>query len=272
MNIEHIEESYRALESDSTLQNLIAQANARYILYNTRESQQNFPRYTIKDEQLNILAFKYLNIGCNYFEHHDYTKAASSLEKGALVLEYIHGSINTETKNKSLFCLISALAYYVCFQYSKSFILIRKSQSDTVIASLISLFLNREFKQLQKNIDRIITDPTYSDKYLAEDFKEDNAKKVYEITIAKAINNYVQFYHTGDNAFLETAKRDLTNLQEIAEIRREPDIWWVIRLLLLIIDGFRESSLWHVLGRYFNIKDKFPLKYIIRSSCCGTVG
>ena len=87
MNIEHIEESYRALESDSTLQNLIAQANARYILYNTRESQQNFPRYTIKDEQLNILAFKYLNIGCNYFEHHDYTKAASSLEKGALVLE-----------------------------------------------------------------------------------------------------------------------------------------------------------------------------------------
>lgn len=248
MNIEHIEESYRALESDSTLQNLIAQANARYILYNTRESQQNFPRYTIKDEQLNILAFKYLNIGCNYFEHHDYTKAASSLEKGALVLEYIHGSINTETKNKNLFCLISALAYYVCFQYSKSFILISKFQSDTVIASLISLFLNREFKQLQKNIDRIITDPTYSDKYLAEDFKEDNAKKVYEITIAKAINNYIQFYHTGDNAFLETAKRNLTNLQEIAEIRREPDIWWVIRLLLLIIDGFRESSLWHVLG------------------------
>jgi DEAD/DEAH box helicase-like protein len=262
MNIEHIEESYRALESDSTLQNLIAQANARYILYNTRESQQNFPRYTIKDEQLNILAFKYLNIGCNYFEHHDYTKAASSLEKGALVLEYIHGSINTETKNKNLFCLISALAYYVCFQYSKSFILISKFQSDTVIASLISLFLNREFKQLQKNIDRIITDPTYSDKYLAEDFKEDNAKKVYEITIAKAINNYIQFYHTGDNAFLETAKRNLTNLQEIAEIRREPDIWWVIRLLLLIIDGFRESSLWHVLGHYFNIKDEFPLKYI----------
>lgn len=262
MNIEHIEESYRALESDSTLQNLIAQANARYILYNTGESQQNFPRYTIKDEQLNILAFKYLNIGCNYFEHHDYTKAASSLEKGALVLEYIHGSINTETKNKNLFCLISALAYYVCFQYSKSFILIRKSQSNTEIASLISLFLNREFKQLQKNIDRIITDPTYSDKYLAEDFKEDNAKKVYEITIAKAIDNYVQFYHTGDNTFLETAKRNLTNLQEIAEIRREPDIWWVIRLLLLIIEGFKESSLWCVLGKYFNITDRFPLKYI----------
>lgn len=60
MNIEHVEKSYQELESDSTLQNLIAQANARYILYNTEESKENFPRYTIKDEQLNILAFKYL--------------------------------------------------------------------------------------------------------------------------------------------------------------------------------------------------------------------
>lgn len=31
MNIEHVEKSYQELESDSTLQNLIAQANARYI-------------------------------------------------------------------------------------------------------------------------------------------------------------------------------------------------------------------------------------------------
>ena len=148
MNIEHIEESYRVLESDSTLQNLIAQANARYILYNTQESQQNFPRYTIKDKQLNILAFKYLNIGCNYFENSNYIKAAHSLEKGASILEYIHGSVNVETKNKKLFCLISALSYYVCFQYSKSFILISKLKSDTVISSLISLFLNRNFDQL----------------------------------------------------------------------------------------------------------------------------
>lgn len=262
MNIEHIEESYRALESDSTLQNLIAQANARYILYNTRESLQNFPRYTIKDEQLNILAFKYLNIGCNYFENRNYTKAAHSLEKGASILEHIHGSINVETKNKKLFCLISALAYYVCFQYSKSFILISKLQSDTVISSLISLFLNRNFDQLLSEIDRIITDDDYDDEYLAEHFEEDNATKVYEIIIAKALSYYVQFYHTGDNEFLEIAKRNLIDLQDIAEIRGEPDVWWVVRLLLLIIEGFKESSLWHVLGQYFNTKEKFPLKYI----------
>ncbi len=262
MNIEHIEESYRILESDSTLQNLIAQANARYILYNTRESEENFPRYTIKDEQLNILAFKYLNIGCNYFENENYTKAARSLEKGASILEHIHGSINIETKNKKLFCLISALSYYVCFQYSKSFILIGKLKSDTVISSLISLFLNRKFDQLLTDIDQLITDSDYDDESLAENFDEDSTAKIYEIIIAKALNYYVQFYHTGNNEFLEIARHNLKDLQEVAEIKGEPDIWWVIRLLLLIMEGFKESSLWHVLGHYFNTKDNFPLKYI----------
>ena len=140
MNIEHVEKSYQELESDSTLQNLIAQANARYILYNTEESKENFPRYTIKDEQLNILAFKYLNIGCNYFSEHNYLKASHSLEKGALILEYIHGSIHIQTKNKKLFCLISALSYYVCFQYSKAFILIGLSLIHILPAHRSRLF------------------------------------------------------------------------------------------------------------------------------------
>lgn len=262
MNIEHVEKSYQELESDSTLQNLIAQANARYILYNTEESKENFPRYTIKDEQLNILAFKYLNIGCNYFSEHNYLKASHSLEKGALILEYIHGSIHIQTKNKKLFCLISALSYYVCFQYSKAFILIGKLESDTMISSLVSLFLNRKFDQLLSEIDKLITNSSYGDEYLAEHFEEDNATKIYEIIIAKSLNYYVQFYQTGNKDFLEIAKKDLVNLQEVAAMRGEPDVWWVIRLLLLIIDGFKESSLWYVLGNYFNTEDKLLIMYI----------
>ena len=72
----------------------------------------------------------------------------------------------------------------------------------------------------------------------------------------------MQFYQTGNKDFLEIAKKDLVNLQEVAAMRGEPDVWWVIRLLLLIIDGFKESSLWYVLGNYFNTEDKLPLKYI----------
>lgn len=145
MRLEHIEESFGKLESDSTLQNLIAQANARYILYNTGEDESNFPRYTIKNDQLNILAFKYLNIGCNYFESKMFTKASRAIEKEASILEHVNGSPNVQTKYKNLYGLIAALGYYVSFQYSKSFILIKKIESDTIISSLVALFLKRDF-------------------------------------------------------------------------------------------------------------------------------
>ncbi len=263
MKIDHIEQSYEKLESDSTLQNLIAQANARYILYNTGEDERNFPKYTIKDDQLNILAFKYLNIGCNYFEGEIFTKASNAIEKGASILENVNGSPNVQTKYKNLYGLIAALGYYVSFQYSKSFILIRKIESDTIISSLVSLFLKRDFSSLLDSINQIVIDTNYSDDFLSKQFDiEDSTIKIYEITIAKALNSYVKYYHTGDDELLEGAKRNLKNLQEIAEIRGEPDIWWVIRLLLLILDGFTQSSLWKVLSNYFNPQDNLPLKYI----------
>ncbi len=263
MRIEYIEESFTKLESDSTLQNLIAQANARYILYNTGENEDNFPRYTINDGQLNILAFKYLNIGCNYFDNKLFTKASYSIEKASSILEHVHGSPNVQTKNKNLYGLISALGYYVSFQYSKSFILIKKLQSDTVISALISHFLNRDFSSLLDEINQIVIDTEYTDEHLSANFDEkDNTIKIYEIIIAKALNNYIKYYYTGDYGLLRSAKQNLNDLQEISEIRGEPDIWWVIRLLILILDGFNEASLWSVLGKYFDTETSLPLKYI----------
>lgn len=136
-------DDYRKLESDTTLQNLIAQADARYILYITGEARENYPRFTINDTQLNLLAFQYLNIGYYFFINEEYNDAVKALEKGASILEHTHGGINIETINKHLYCLISALAYYVSFQYSKAFILISKLENNTKISLLISLFLKK---------------------------------------------------------------------------------------------------------------------------------
>ena len=69
MNIEQNLERLRRINDDSLIQNLIAQANARYILLNTSESHENFPAYTIKDSNLNILSFYYLEIGCSFAEN-----------------------------------------------------------------------------------------------------------------------------------------------------------------------------------------------------------
>ena len=111
MTFDQIQEKLDKVEKDTTLQNLIAQANARYILYNTSESIDNFPNYTIKDEKLNLLAFHYLNLGCRFIENEHLKDGVFPLEKGASILENVHGSPEVNTKLGNYYGLISALSY-----------------------------------------------------------------------------------------------------------------------------------------------------------------
>ncbi len=263
MTFDQIQEKLDKVEKDSTLQNLIAQANARYILYNTAESLDNFPKYTIKDDKLNLLAFHYLNLGCRFIENEHLKNGIFPLEKGASILENIHGSPEVKTNLGNYYGLISALSYYVCFQYSKAFILIKKIENDTVISKIVSLFLSRNYQELQETINSMMVNEIYTDDYLSENNEEiDSSKNIYEITIAKSLNNFIKYFYTGDKNLLELAKINLKNLKIIAEIKNEPDVWWVVRLLIIITDGISEASLWDSLKKYFDTSDGLARNYI----------
>ena len=263
MTFDQIQEKLDRIEKDLTLQNLIAQANARYILYNTSESTDNFPKYTIKDDKLNLLAFHYLNLGCRFIENKHLKNGIFPLEKGASILENVHGSPEVRTKLGNYYGLISSLSYYVCFQYSKAFILIKKIENDTVISKIISSFLSRNYIQLQDEINNMMVDEIYTDEYLSRNEDEIySSKKIYEITIAKSLNNFIKYFYTGEKYLLELAKSNLKNLKEITEIKNEPDIWWVVRLLIIITDGISEASLWNSLEKYFDTSFGQPRNYI----------
>lgn len=263
MTFDQIQEKLDRIEKDATLQNLIAQANARYILYNTAESIDNFPKYTIKDDKLNLLAFHYLNLGCRFIEKEHLKNGIFPLEKGASILENIHGSPEVKTKLGNYYGLISALSYYVCFQYSKAFILIKKIENDTVISKIVSLFLSRNYQELQEIINSMMINEIYTDDYLSENNVEiDFSKNIYEITIAKSLNNFIKYFYTGEKYLLELAKTNLKNLKIITEIKNEPDVWWVVRLLIIITDGISEASLWDSLEKYFDTSDGLARNYI----------
>lgn len=263
MSPEEIQKQINILEKDETLQNMIAQANARYILYNTSESRDNFPLYTIEDDKLNLLAFQYITLGCRLIENDFLHQGIVPLEKGASILEYVHGSQQVETHLGTYHSLIAAMSYYVCFQYSKSFILIRKIEASTPVAKLITLFLSREYTALQNEIYSMAVDERYTDEYLSkQEIGFESNSKIYEFTIARALNNFVHYFYSGDIELLSTAKSLLRSLKEIVEIQAEPDVWWVVRLLILITDGFAESSLWNTLSTYFNTTEGLVNKYI----------
>jgi len=263
MNLEQNIVRLNRINGDSIIQNFIAQANARYILLNTSENRENFPPYTIEDGNLNILALYYLEIGCSFAENKDLENAREPMERGASILENVNGSEANKNELSNYYSLISALSYYVSFQYSKSFILIKKTQSDTVISKLIALFLQRKFSELTEEVEKLVIDKAYNDDFIAENDDEiDGADKIYAITIAKALDGFIKYFQTGNVVFLSVAKTNLLYIKEISELKSEPSIWWVIRLLLLISEGFNEASLWNSLGKYFDIESPILKKYI----------
>jgi len=263
MNIERNIERLRRLDGDTFVQNLIAQANSRYILLNTQENRENFPRYTIVDSSLDILALYYLEIGCSFAENRDFENARESLEKGASILEHSNASETNRSELSIYYCLISALSYYVGFQYSKAFILINKIKSNTVIAGLITLFLQRNFQELSSEVERLVVGETdLRSKVSQEEDDIETAAGIYEVVIAKSLDWFVRYLQTGDVSFLDSAKTNLQLIKEIAELKSEPSIWWVIRLLLLISDGFTESSLWNSLSTHFALESEIMRKYI----------
>ena len=263
MNLETTRKKLEIVEKDRLLQNFIAQANARYILLNTSEDRANFPPYTIRDDKLELLALYYLNIGCSFAENQSYKEAIVPLEKGASILESIHAAKFNRKLTSNYYGLIASLSYYVSFQYSKAFILIKKIEKTSTISQLTSLFLIRDFDRLEEEINKLYIEPSYQDDFLSKNFEEiDGTSKVYEVTIAKALDLYLRYLRTGEIDSLVSAKDILKLLKDVAEIESDPGIWWVIRLLILIGGGFEEASLWNVLVKHFDITHTQVDKYI----------
>lgn len=263
MKDEDIREKLGVLNRDNLIQNFISQANARYILFNTSEARNNFPPYTIIDYNLNLLALYYLNFGCSFAENNNFEEAINPLEKGASLLEFIHGADAGKHANSNYYGLIAELAYYVSFQYSKAFILIKKIKSTSLIATLCHLFLSRNFVKLSEELDKVLTSEEYQDDVISrtENLRE-SSTLVYTVVVSRALDGFLKYLYTGNKEVLETSKQLLSNLKEITEIEQDPGIWWVVRLLLLISHGFDEASLWNTLNLHFDIEDSRVKGYI----------
>ncbi len=251
MSIERILAEINILNEDKYLQDRVAQLNARYILFNTDESRENFPNYSVRDEEMTLLAFQYLTLGCQLADRELIDEASGALERGAQILEYIYGSKNNEVNFRRYYVLISSLAYYSAFQYSKSFILINKAENETTIAGLLSLFLKRRFSDLQNTINAILVDEEYTSIKRKEGHGGEESERIYEIVIARSLGKIISYLNFGDEKLIKDAKSELETLKEIAELREDVDVWWVIRLILIIIFGIEKSSLWSVLRSHY---------------------
>lgn len=251
-----LDKRYKSLETNQRVQSAISKATALSMFKSTHEPEANYTYLSVDKNQLNHIGIEYIDLGCRYFETEDYTLSSSCLSKGAECLEFIHSHEENGQSFRDYYGLLASMAFYAGFQYSRAFVLIKKFEEETLIASLISLFLKRNFEELTDKVERMEVSKEFEDKKLSlADDIDDACGKVFEINIAKSLYCIIQYFYTGDETLIGKAKEKLNVLLDIAKIEEMVDLWWVVRLILIIVDGFRQSSLWHVLGTYFNVKD-----------------
>lgn len=69
------------------VRNILAQANARYILYGVREDEANFPHFAVGlTSKAHTLAYLHIEVACSYCEAEMNVKSTKFFERGAELL------------------------------------------------------------------------------------------------------------------------------------------------------------------------------------------
>jgi len=263
MKIDLLEEIYNELNADSYFRDLVSQSDARYILYKTKDQKENFPPTSFTNEQLELLAFQYLDLGCRITENGKGEIGVFALEKAASILYSVHNSSAPESIYGKFYGLIASMAYYSSFHYSRSFVTAKELEQETLISRLITLFMKRDFSELLSQINKVIVNREYTDESIANisDYSL-GFTRIYEIVIAKALYRVVKYLQSGDLQLLNKSRSDLLGLQKISEITREPAIRWVVKLMSIMFDGIEVASLWKSIDPLFNTSSNRIDKYI----------
>lgn len=256
MKLETAYNYFEKLEKDERLQNYISQANSRYILYIANEPLENFPHYTVNlDEKCTHIAFSYLNCGWRFFLEKISDEATKCMEKASEILEYLYAYNDCEKLYKEYYRLVCSLAYYISAQYSKSFIILGKYNSDSYIGKITKLFLTRNFIELERQLEI---------KYLKNDEETSSENKdniIYEKILSNAFLHIINFIRTGKMESLESSKDMVRDLITLADINNEPHMWWYFRLLYLVFEEYEDGSLWKVVPPLLD-NDDISAKYI----------
>ena len=252
---EALDNKYKALENSRRVQLTISKATALFMFKSTHEPAKNYANLSVDYDSINHIGIEYIDLGCRYFALEDYSSSSACFTKGAECLETIHSLKENELSYSNYYGLLASLAFYAGFQYSRSFVLIKKFEEETPIASLLSLFLKRNFMELTDKAEEMAISQGYNDNQLSKaDDVEESCGKVFEISIAKSLYSIIQYFYTGEDSLIDTAKEKLNALLDIAKLENLVDLWWVVRLILIIVDGFAQSSLWNMLGAYMELK------------------
>lgn len=232
--------------SRGRIKNLIAQADARRILQEVKETAGNYPNFDLSlTEKATHIAYALLSCGCSMVENEDAetNEGLLALEKAGKILSDTFRFNPNEDKNKNYNLLIAGMALYAAKQYSRAFIELKDIDADFEVGQIIISFIKKDFKSLLNVTSNVFFSPTPEQSDLRS-FDE----WVISHEVARCFFILIDFIHTGNEENFIFANDILEKLLYLSSEDNLTLYWLVIRLLKIILTTFQNSSLWFALS------------------------
>jgi hypothetical protein len=229
------------------IQNLLSQAKAKQILREVREIPSNFPNFDPElDDRVTFIAYGLLAAGCSLIERGASEEGHAELHAAGDALESAHKTESRTQQASALHCLIGAMAFYACGQYSRAFVLIGNIEEVTPAAGIIASFLRKDRPALILKLNAILLPP-------APPVTDSNQYDSWALTIcvARAVALAIEHAISGQPQLLDNADVVLRDAMKISEGASHPAFWWLSRLLRLMLKDYGNGTLWSVLPPFF---------------------
>lgn len=232
----------------SRIRKFVAQSKAKQVLRDVGEAPSNYPAFEPDlDDRITFIAYGLLAAGCSLIEQQQATEGREELRAAADMLESAHRSEAANRSSSALHCLIAAMAFYSCGQYSRAFVVIRRVEWATAAATIVGTFLRKDFANFIASVNSVllVQQPTLEESRDFDDW-------ALTVCVSRSLSLTVEYAFTGDRGLLEEADRILHDAMTISENASDPAYWWLARLLRLMLADYGAASLWAVLPPHFD--------------------
>lgn len=229
------------------IQNLVAQSKAKQVLREVREDPANFPKFESDlDDRVTFIAYGLLAAGCSLIERNETAEGHVELQAAADMLESAHSTEIASHQASAMHCLIGAMAFYACGQYSRAFVLIKNIEAVTPSAGIIASFLRKDRSHLIDKLNEVLLAPVpvFNEKKQFDDW-------ALTICVARSLSIATEHAISGQAELLEISDTILRDAMTISEGASYPTFWWFARLLRLMLKDYANGSLWSVLPPFF---------------------
>lgn len=160
----------------------------------------------------------------------------------------------------------AAFAYYAAGYYARAFTLISPlaiTLTDVPAAERwLALFLAKEFKTLDTEIQEVLDDESYSDESIqsgiqsgaltkqtkqGKTIESEIVDRILSRSVASCFYDFLIYVKTGNDSQLAGVYDRLKQCERLAVKAREPQWWWWLAYVRFVIREFTENSLWSCL-------------------------